>query len=509
MNSSFHNPKKPGLSVSFFLLSLLLFLPLSLPGQEIESKVKVHTLANGMTFIFMERHEVPVFSAVYGFKVGSVDEVPGITGLAHLFEHMAFKGTPRIGTRDFEKEKEIMEKVNRLGAEISRELVKGDQADKEKIEQLKKEMAELEKEQKKYIVKDEIDQIYSNAGGVGLNAGTGADVTSYLISLPSNRLELFCLMESERIKNAVLREFYTERGVVQEERKQTTEAIPMRQLYEVFLAAAFIAHPYGHPVVGWASDIHSVTLEESAEFKSKYYTPNNCVVALVGDIYPEKAIPLIEKYFGDIPRGPEPPLLRTREPKQLGERRVKIAFEAEPQLLLGFHKPTYPHPHAYIMDVIASILTAGRTSRLYKDLVKIKQIAVNVNASGSFPGIRHDNLFMISATPRHPHTNEEVEKAIGEHLEKLKVEPVDPRELEKIKNQLEASYIRSLSSNFGMAFRLMREQLFFGDWKNMLKYKEEIIKVRPEDILEAAREYFTEENRTIAYLMRKQSEFKK
>ncbi|MGQ9674011.1 MAG: M16 family metallopeptidase [Candidatus Aminicenantales bacterium] len=509
MNSSFHNPKKPGLSVSFFLLSLLLFLPLSLPGQEIESKVKVHTLANGMTFIFMERHEVPVFSAVYGFKVGSVDEVPGITGLAHLFEHMAFKGTPRIGTRDFEKEKEIMEKVNRLGAEISRELVKGDQADDEKIERLKKEMAELEKEQKKYIVKDEIDQIYSNAGGVGLNAGTGADVTSYLISLPSNRLELFCLMESERIKNAVLREFYTERGVVQEERKQTTEAIPMRQLYEVFLAAAFIAHPYGHPVVGWASDIHSVTLEEAAEFKSKYYTPNNCVVALVGDIYPEKAIPLIEKYFGDIPRGPEPPLLRTREPRQLGERRVKIAFDAEPQLLLGFHKPTYPHPHAYVMDVIASILTTGRTSRLYKDLVKIKQIAVNVNASGSFPGIRHDNLFMISATPRHPHTNEEVEKAIGEHLEKLKVEPVDPRELEKIKNQLEASYIRSLSSNFGMAFRLMREQLFFGDWKNMLKYKEEIIKVRPEDILEAAREYFTEENRTVAYLMRKQSEFKK
>lgn len=494
---------------SFFLFLFLILLSYSpLFPQDIESKVKVHKLGNGMTFIFMERHEVPVFSAIYGFKVGSVDEVPGITGLAHLFEHMAFKGTPRIGTNDYEKEKPVMEKVNMLGAEISKELVKGGLADKEKIEKLKKEMAELEKEQKKYIVKDEIDKIYSNAGGVGLNAGTGMDVTSYLISLPSNQLELYCLMESERMKNAFLREFYTERGVVQEERKQTTEAIPMRQLYEVFMAAAFIAHPYGHPVVGWASDINSVTLEEASEFKSKYYTPNNCVVALVGDIYPEKAIPLIEKYFADFPRGPEPPILRTKEPTQLGERRVKIEFDAEPQIMIGFHRPTYPHKHAYVMDVVASILTSGRSSRLYKDLVKSKQLAVSVSA-GSGPGVRYDNLFTISATPRFPHTNEELEKAIYEHLEMLKVEPAEARELEKIKNQIEASYIQSLSSNFGMAFRLMREQLFYGDWKNMLRYKEEIIKVKPEDIMEAAKEYFTEQNRTVAFLLKKQKDVKK
>lgn len=494
---------------SFFLFLFLILLSYSpLFPQDIESKVKVHKLGNGMTFIFMERHEVPVFSAVYGFEVGSVDEVPGITGLAHLFEHMAFKGTPRIGTSDYEKEKSVMEKVNMLGAEISKELVKGGLADKEKIEKLKKEMAELEKEQKKYIVKDEIFKIYSNAGGVGLNAGTGMDVTSYLISLPSNQFELYCLMESERMKNAVLREFYTERGVIQEERKQTTEAIPMRQLYEVFMAAAFIAHPYGHPVVGWASDINSITLEEAAAFKSKYYASNNCVVALVGDIYSEKAIPLIEKYFADFPRGPEPPILRTQEPKQLGERRVKIEFDAEPQIVIGFHKPTYPHKHAYVMDVVASILTSGRSSRLYKDLVKSKQLAVSVSAS-SGPGVRYDNLFVISATPRFPHTNEELEKAIYEHLEKLKVEAVEARELEKIKNQIEASYIQSLSSNFGMAFRLMREQLFYGDWKNMLKYKEEIIKVKPEDIMEAAKEYFTEQNRTVAFLLKKQKDIKK
>lgn len=341
-----------------------------------------------------------------------------------------------------------------------------------------------------------------------MNAGTGMDVTSYLISLPSNRFELFCLMESERMKNGILREFYTERGVIQEERKQTTEAIPMRQLYEVFTAAAFIAHPYGHPVVGWASDINSVTLEEAAAFKSKYYTPNNCVVGIAGDIYPEKAIPLIEKYFADFPAGPELPILRTREPKQLGERRVKIEFDAEPQIMIGFHKPTFPHKHAYVMGVAASILTSGRSSRMYKDLVKEKQLAVSISASYG-PGVRYDNLFIISATPRFPHTNEEVEKAIYEHLEKLKVEPVEAKELEKIKNQIEASYIRSLSSNFGMAFRLMREQLFYGDWKNMLRYKDEIIKVKPEDIIEAAKEYFTDQNRTVAFLLKKQKDIKK
>lgn len=505
--------KRPAKEIKLFCLWILVFFLICgalhfLFSQDIESKVTVHKLRNGMTFVIMERHEVPVFSTVYGFKVGSVDEVPGITGLAHLFEHMAFKGTPRIGTTDFEKEKAVMEKINELGAEISRELIKGDLADKEKVEKLKKEMAELEKEQKKYIVKDEIDKIYSNAGGIGLNAGTGTDVTSYIISLPSNQFELYCLMESERIKNAVLREFYTERGVVQEERKQTTEAIPMRQLYEVFLATAFIAHPYGHPVVGWASDINSVTLEEAANFKNKYYTPNNCVVALVGDVYPEKAIPLIEKYFADIPGGPEPPELRTREPKQLGERRVKIEVEAEPQILIGYHKPTYPHKHAYAMDVISSILTSGRSSRLYKDLIKAKQLAVSI-ASSIGPGIRYDNLFIISGMPRYPHTNEELEKAIYEHLEKLKVEPVEEKELQKIKNQIEASFIQSLSSNMGMAFRLMREQLFFGDWKNMLKYKDEVLKVRPEDIMETAKEYFIEQNRTVAFLMRKPKEIKK
>jgi predicted Zn-dependent peptidase len=486
----------------------ILFLALAmaggfLAGQNLEDKVHSRTLGNGMTVILVERHGAPVFSTIYGFKVGSVDEIPGITGTAHLFEHMAFKGTPRIGTSDFEKEKPIMEKVNQVGREWSLELVKGDRADKEKLARLRQELTRLEAEQKNYIVKDEIDVLYSNVGGTGLNAGTGTDQTMYIINLPANQLELFCLIESERIRNTVLREFYTERSVIQEERKQTTDASPARLLNEMFMGAAFLAHPYNHPVVGWASDIASVTLEEARAFKNKYYTPNNCVLAIAGDVDPEKAWPLIEKYFGDIPRGEDPPVLRTVEPKQLGERRVRFEFDAEPMLMMGFHKPTFPSKEDAAASVLASILTSGRTSRMNKDLVQEKQIAVSVSASAGGGGVRYPNLFTFNATPRFPHTVEEVEKAILEHIEKVKAEPVSERELQKVKNSWEASYIRQMSSNMGLAMMLTRYQLLFGDWKLYLKYKDVLTGITAADVMDFAKTYLTPENRTVAFLVKK------
>ena len=493
--------KKP-LQRTFLLVFLMTALGIFLAAQSLEQKVAFKKLSNGMTVILVERHGAPVFSTIYGFKVGSVDETPGITGTAHLFEHMAFKGTPKIGTTDYEKEKPIMEKVNQVGREWSLELLKGDNADKAKVARLREELTKLEAEQKKYVVKDEIDVIYTDVGGVGLNAGTGTDQTSYVISLPSNELELFCLVESERIKNAVLREFYTERSVIQEERKQTTEAVPTRMLYEMFMGAAFIAHPYNHPVVGWASDINSVTLEEAQAFKSKFYTPNNCVLAIVGDIYPEKAWPLVEKYFGEIPRGSDPPVLRTIEPKQIGERRVKIEFEAEPMLVLGFHKPTFPTKEDAAASVLSYVLTSGRTSRMYKDLVQDKQIAVSVSA-GSGPGTRYPNLMTFSGNPRYPHTVEELETAIMGHIEKVKTEPITERELQKVKNNLEASYIRSMSSNMGLAMTLMRYQLLFGDWKLYLKYKDIITSITAADVMDFAKNHLTLKNRTVAYLIRK------
>ena len=496
--------KHPKRSISPFILFLALAMTEGfLAGQNLEDKVHARTLGNGMTVILVERHGAPVFSTIYGFKVGSVDEIQGITGTAHLFEHMAFKGTPMIGTSDFEKEKPIMTKVNQVGREWSLELVKGERADKEKLARLREELTRLEAEQKKFIVKDEIDVLYGNVGGTGLNAGTGTDQTMYMINLPANQLELFCLIESERIRNTVLREFYTERSVIQEERKQTTDASPARLLSEMFMGAAFLAHPYNHPVVGWASDIASVTLEEAQAFKNKYYTPNNCVLAIAGDVDPEKAWPLIEKYFGDIPRGEDPPVLRTVEPKQLGERRVRFEFDAEPMLMMGFHKPNFPSKEDAAASVLASILTSGRTSRMNKDLVQEKQIAVSVGASGGGGGVRYPNLFAFNATPRFPHTVEEVEKAILEHIEKVKAEPVSERELQKVKNSLEASYIRQMSSNMGLAMTVARDQLLFGDWRLYLKYKDVLAGITAADVMEFAKTTLTPENRTVAFLVKK------
>jgi predicted Zn-dependent peptidase len=323
-----------------------------------------------------------------------------------------------------------------------------------------------------------------------------------MISLPSNRLELFCLVESERIKNTVLREFYTERSVIQEERKQTTEAVPTRLLSEMFMGTAFLAHPYQNPVVGWASDINSVTLEEAAAFKKKYYTPNNCVLAIVGDVWPDKAFPVIEKYFGAIPRGEDPPVLRTVEPQQIGERRVTFEFAAEPMLYMGFHKPTFPAKDDAIATITSNILSMGRTSRLYKDLVRDKQIAVSVSL-GSGPGARYDNLLTVSGTPRFPHTNEELEKAVWEHLEKLKTEPVAEKELQRVKNNIEANYIRGMASNLGLASTLLRYQLLFGDWQLYLKAKDMLNAVTADDIQQFAKKYFTVENRTVACLVKK------
>jgi predicted Zn-dependent peptidase len=496
-----NNPKKscPFVCAILFLAAVWVG---PLASQNLEEKVHARTLKNGMTILLIERHGAPVFSTIYGFKVGSVDEIQGITGTAHLFEHMAFKGTPKIGTSDFAKEKIVMDEVNRVGREWSLELVKGERADKEKLTRLREELTRLEAEQKKFIVKDEIDVIYSNVGGTGLNAGTGTDQTMYIINLPSNQLERFCLVESERIRNTVLREFYTERSVIQEERKQTTDASPTRLLSEMFMGAAFLAHPYNHPVVGWASDINSVTLEEAQAFKNKYYTPNNCVLAIAGDVDPEKAWPLIEKYFGDIPRGEDPPVLRTVEPKQLGERRVRFEFDAEPMLMMGFHKPTFPTKEDAAASVLASILTSGRTSRLNKDLVQDKQIAVSIFA-GSGGGVRYPNLFTFNAVPRFPHTVEEVEKAILDHIEKVKAEPVSERELQKVKNSLEASYIRSMSSNMGLAMTLCRYQLLFGDWKLYLKYKDILAAITAADVMDFAKIYLTPENRTVAFLIKK------
>lgn len=490
--------------ILLLLLMLLVCVPSSGTAQNIENRVVEHTLSNGMKFLLLERHQAPVFSGFIRFKVGSVDERPGITGLAHLFEHMAFKGTKTIGTRDYTKEKPLLDKLDQLAQAIDAERNKGAQADSTKLRDLMNQFRQTQEETGQLIVKDEVDEIYSKNGGTDLNATTANDLTTYYVSLPSNRIELWAFMESERILNPVMREFYSERDVVAEERRMRTDTQPFGKLYEQFIATAFEAHPYQWPVIGWMSDITQVTRAEAEEFYRTHYAPNNAVAAIVGDIKPQEVIPFLEKYFGRIPRGVEPPLVRTQEPEQIGERRVTVEFDAEPQLMIGYHKPTLPSYDDYVFDVIDGLLSNGRTSRLYTKLVKEKQLATSVSTGGA-PGSRFDNLFIVMATPRYPHTAEEVESAIYEELERLKTEPVSDRELQKVRNQLDADFIRSLNSNAGLANQLTYFEAIAGDWRYVIRHSQVIAKVTPDDIKRVVNQYFTKTNRTVATLVKKSS----
>lgn len=470
------------------------------PG--LEERVVEHRLANGLTLLLMERHQAPIVSVNLTYKVGGVHEHNGITGVAHLYEHMAFKGSRTIGVTDAEKEQPVLEELDRIAEAVTAEKAKGPAADRTRLAALRKQFAEVEAKADSFVVPSELATLYQRQGGVGLNATTGKDLTRYFLSFPSNRLPLWAAVESDRMANGVLREFYKEKNVVLEERRQRTDNSPSGRLHEAFAAAAFQAHPYGLPVIGWPSDLDALSKAQTEVFFQTYYGPANAVLAIVGDFNPKDVIALVEQTFGRIPtRPPSPPVLTT-EPPYAGERRVEVEYAAEPQIMIGFRKPGTGHPNDEVFDVIESLLSEGRTSRLHKRLIQEKQLAGAVSAFSDYPGAQYPNLFVIGATPRAPHTAAEVEQAVYEELDRLKKEPVTPRELEKILNQIDAGQVRALRSNSGMASRLGYFQAISGDWRETFKLRDRIAKVSPEDIRRVATQYFTKSNRVVATLVK-------
>ncbi|MEW6455874.1 MAG: pitrilysin family protein [Acidobacteriota bacterium] len=457
-----------------------------------------------MKFFIYERHPVPTFAGMIMVKVGSVDERKGETGLAHFFEHMAFKGTPIIGARDYEKEKPILEEMDKVGEELSEEYARGKGADQKKMESLREKLRKLQEEHRKYVTKDEMWQIYSENGGRFLNASTGNDTTQYFVMLPSNRLELWFLMESERFKYPALREFYSERDVVAEERRMWEDNDPDGLLWGEFFNVAYILHPYRHPVVGYMEDIQTFTKPKALNFYRTFYIPHNMMAAIVGDVKFDEVKRLAEKYFGDIPKGIEPPRPEFLEPKQRGERRVIVKFDAEPRLRIGYHIPSYAEKDNVILGLISLILSRGDSSRLVRDLITNKKLALRIFSYANDPGVRYPSLFGIYGLPRHPHTPEELEKAIYEHIEKLKTEPVPKEEIEKAINQAEASLYRGLTSNIFVAIRLLWGALLFGGVDAEFKRVEEMKKVTPEEIMDVAKRIFSESNRTVGVLHRKE-----
>lgn len=470
-----------------------------------------------MRVLLVERHDEPSISGGWVAHVGSANERPGITGVAHLFEHMMFKGTRTLGTTDYERDQAVIQRQEEVRSGIRSEEAKqraawrkgtiGDLRDPShkspRLKELEAEFDTLVQEQRELLVKNEFDRIYTTAGASGMNAFTTTDLTGYFITVPANKLELWAWMESERLLNPVFREFYSERDVVFEERRLRTESTPLGKFAEAFQSMIWTSHPYHWPVVGWPSDIPAISKQEADVFFETFYSPQNISLVLVGDFKSDSAMDLIRNYFDRIPRGKTAvPDLVTREMPQLAEKRMNAVAESNPQVDIVWHTVPFGHTDSYALNLLSEILST-RTGRLYKGLVLGAEVATDVNAR---PGARKwAGTFEISAEVREPHAPRVVEDAIYTELERLKTEDVPPEELQKVKNNFAAYEYRRLVSNMNILMQL----IFYdglGDWQEINDAGPRHQAVTADDLRRVATKYFTVENRNVATYTRKRSE---
>ncbi|AFY32123.1 pitrilysin family protein [Calothrix sp. PCC 7507] len=459
-------------------------------------------LDNGLKFIVLERHQAPVVSFLTYADVGGVDEPDGKTGVAHFLEHLAFKGTTRIGTTDYKAEKPLLESLERLDAQIKIAKVNGS---KEKLTQLQQEFKQVESQAVKLVKQNELGQIVEQAGGVGLNANTSTEATRYMYSFPANKLELWMSLESDRFLDPVIRrEFYKEKDVILEERRMRVENSPIGLMIEKFIDAAYKVHPYRRPVIGYDEDIRSLTPDDVQKFFDTHYVPSNLAIAIVGDVNPAEVKKLAKTYFGRYPAKPKAQVKITAEPKQTQTRSVTLQLPSQPWYLEGYHRPAINDPDNAVYEIIGSLLSDGRTSRLYKSLVEQQRLALNAEGFSGFPGDKYPNLMLFYALTSPNHTVDELAAALRTEIDKLKTEPVTATELQRVKTQARAGLLRSLDSNMGMAQQLLEYEVKTGSWRNLFQQLNQIAAVTPTDIQRVAKRTFTPENRTIGKLLSKQ-----
>jgi len=487
----------------FGKLSILLLLAplvgISQDLKEFDKRVTEFTLGNGLHFIVLERHQAPVVSFHTYVNAGSVDDPEGKTGLAHMFEHMAFKGTESIGSKNWAEESKALAAIEKVYDRLEQERRKGPHADPKKIAALGAEVKEAIEKAESYVVPNLYPTIIEENGGVGLNAFTARDSTEYFYNLPANRIELWFLLESRRFLRPVFREFYKERDVVAEERRMSVESDPQGKLIEAITATAIEAHPYRRPGLGWASDIQSLRVGDAEQFYKTYYVPGNIAIAIVGDVEPKQARALAEKYFGRIAGGPLPPLVHTLEPQQDGPRQVQLESATQPFEVIAYKRPDQYDKDDPVFDVITSILAGGRTGILYKEMVRDKQIALAAGAEASLPGSKYPNLFVFYAFPSLGHTVPENEKMLDELIERFKNEKVDAEALARVKTKTRASLIRRLDSNSDLAQLLTGYYVAYGDWRKLFTSLDDIDKVTADDVQRVARKYFVNNSRTVAF----------
>jgi len=491
-------------------------------------------LDNGMQVLIVPRHETPTFMAAIVARVGSANESTGITGISHLFEHMMFKGTETIGTKDYQRDREIMARLDALRAEmmveqgIMREALRRGEIDDmlapeaktDRYRELETEFDQLIEEQRQLIIKDQLDEIYTKNGGSFLNAMTSYDMTMYFIRLPRNKLELFCWMESDRFLNPVFREFYSERNVVREERRLGVDSTPTGLIEEDFLAMFWKSSSYHWDVIGWPSDLDSITREQAENYFDTYYAPNNLTLILVGDLEPDSTIAMVKNYFERLPRGKtEPPEVVTLEERQYGEKRLVAEAETDPQAEVWYHTVAWKHADSYPLEILAGILN-GKTGRLYKKLVEEKKLAKGSMGGrggrmggGGRLGVRagqdsrrYAGAFQISAEGLASVKAEDLEAAIHEVTDELKDEPVTAAELQKVKNQEKVSNIRFMDIMGGMGIMfLLAPNAAMGDWEEVNRAPQLLDAVTAEDILRVANTYFADDQRNVLIINSKEA----
>jgi predicted Zn-dependent peptidase len=462
------------------------------------NQITEFTLDNGMKFIVMERHQAPVVSFMTYVDVGASNEEDGKTGVAHYLEHMVFKGTPRIGTKDYEAERPLLDRLEDLYSQIQAAEAAGQD---DEVELLQAEFEQVNAEANQYVIQNQYPQIIEQEGGVGLNATTGADATRYFYSLPSNKLELWMSLESERFLEPVLREFFEEKEVVLEERRMRADNSPIGLMIERFLETAFEANPYARPVIGYEEDIRNLAPSDLREFFETYYGPQTMTAAVVGDVNPDEVRRLAEIYFGRFPSQPSVPPISFDEPPQTETREVTLRFQSQPWYLEGYHRPGINHPDHVVYELLSAVLSNGRTSRLYQSLVEEQQIALTAQSLNGFPGDRLDNLVLFYALTAPDHTVDEVADALNTEIERLKTEPITPDELDRVKTQARAGLLRTLSSNQGMASLLPEYEAKTGSWRNLFDQLKAIDTVTIDDIQRVAQTTFRPENRTVGRLL--------
>ncbi|MEO8370587.1 MAG: pitrilysin family protein [Candidatus Solibacter sp.] len=487
-----------GLRLCSLLISAVVILSAQ-ELQELQKKIAEFTLPNGLHFLVLERHDSPVISFHTWIDAGSVNDPAGQSGVAHMLEHMAFKGSETLGTRNWPEEKKALDAVEDALSKAEAEARKGARADQVRIDGLRNLARQALEAAQRLSASAEYRRFLDENGAVNLQTEATATYTENSYSLPSNRAELWFLMESQRLIRPAFREFYNERTAVLEEYRQRVEGNPQAKMLAELLAAAFKTHPYRNPVIGWPSDMQLLRRSQAQEFFEQYYVPGNITMAMVGDITLTNARWLAERYFGSMPAKPLPPRVSTQEPPQIGPKTVVVELPGPTVAMVGYKRPSQYDKDDVALDVLQIILSQGRLSMLYTDLVQEKRLAQQAQATSTIPDGRFPSLFLFTIVPAPGRTVEENQKALDDMLARFKTTPVDPQLLARAKAAGRANLIRRLNSNPDTASLLALHAGSFGDWRRLFTQLDDLNKVRAEDLQRVASRYFVATGRTTLY----------